>query len=107
MLATNDINHTGKATIVLINTIGMPVARQVPIQYTNKGANGGVAIQYVPKGKRNPIATNFTNRLAVLPGWVNVAGVMGEINTGEWLSFDNEAFNKIVSGADVQPVYVQ
>lgn len=107
MLAKNDINHEGRATIVLINTIGMPVARQVTIQFVNKDMKSGVSIQYVPKGKRKPVATCFTNRLAVLPGWINVADVMGESNGGEWLSFDDEAFEKIVSGVDVQPVYIQ
>lgn len=107
MVPTNDINHTGKATLVLINGLGMPVARKVTIQYANKDVKAGISLQYVIKGNRKATATYFTNRLVVFSGWVDVAGVMGEDNSGEWLSFDEQAFDKIIANVSADQVYMQ
>lgn len=102
---TTIASFTGKATIALINTMGVPVSRQITVSraFTDKDS---VTLHYVIKGKRKTMGTRYGGELAIAVGWQEVTGTMNTAGDGEWESFEEGAFDKMLSQlGDV--IYIQ
>lgn len=87
------LSFTGKATLVLINTWGFPIARLIKVQQVAFD-NQSVTIRYALKNERaNRIhCTRFSSVCALARGWQTVDGALNEESQGEWTAFDLVAF---------------
>lgn len=98
-----------KATLLLINQVGFPIARQIKVQRAEVN-EGRLTLQYVEKGKRSPIATRFDKdtELALYSGWHDVNGAINtEGTSGEWTQFDEGVFAGMCSQINQIPVFSQ
>ncbi len=101
----NDLNLT-KATLVLINTVGYPIARQITVQRSiveSHVASGhrSLVLQYVEKGHRKPHATRFAEdaELAIYEGWHNVE------MPDEFAIFDTDLLGGMKAQINASPVF--
>ncbi len=88
------LRFTGKATLVLINTWGFPIARLIKVQQVTFD-NQAVTIRYSLKHERaNRIrCTRFSSLCALARGWQTIDGAFNEESQGEWTAFDSVAFD--------------
>lgn len=88
------LSFTGKATLILINTWGFPIARLIKVQQIAFD-NQVVTIRYSLKHEReNRIrCTRFSSLCALARGWQTVDGALNQEAQGEWMAFDLEAFD--------------
>lgn len=88
------LSFTGRATLVLINTWGFPIARLIKVQQVAFD-NQSVTIRYALKNERaNRIrCTRFSSLCALARGWQTVDGAFNEESQGEWTAFDLAAFD--------------
>jgi len=91
------MEYTGKATMVLINSMGMPIARQVNIKKIFQDGKK-LVVHYVVKGKRTVLGSAFSDDLAIGKGWQDIKGAMNTTpQGGEWLSCDREFFKTLTA----------
>ena len=97
-----------KATLLLINQVGFPIARQIKVQRAEVN-EGRLTLQYVEKGKRSPVATRFDKdtELALYSGWHDVNGAINSDGGGEWVQFDEGVFAGMCSQINQIPVFSQ
>lgn len=97
-----------KATLLLINQVGFPIARQIKVQRAEVN-EGRLTLQYVEKGKRSPVATRFDKdtELALYDGWHDVNGAMNVDVSGQWTQFDEGVFAGMCSQINQIPVFSQ
>lgn len=102
----------GQATLILINSMGMPICRQIKVQkaqlvdaaryqgeYT--GGKKCLQLQYVEKGKRKPCAYRYPEAdLALAKGWQEIG------TPNEWTCFDSSEFQKMLKQLK-NVVYIQ
>jgi hypothetical protein len=93
--------YTGQATMVLINSLGFPIARLINLKkvkieqklYSNKKI---ISVWYTKKGKRKATGTKFTeNDVAIAKGWQNVSGSFAD--GGEFTTFESGQFEAMLN----------
>lgn len=97
-----------KATLLLINTLGFPIARRINVQRAIV-EDGRLTLQYTEKGKRKPVAFRYAadTPLALFNGWHNVNGAMNQNHSGAWTQFDADAMSEMMQSINQIPVYSQ
>lgn len=105
-----------KATMVLINTMGFPIVRQIKVtksviddqrKYGNlTGLEYGdisLVIHYVEKGKRKPYGTRFRKsagaQIAIYCGWHEVT------TPNEFTCFSNSAYDSLKAQISAAPIF--
>lgn len=89
-----------KYTIVLENNVGILVSRKVRINKIEIIEGGfqkdkSINIYYTEKGKRTKTGRKFIdNKLFIIEGWQEVET---SLNDSEFICFDDEKFNEVLS----------
>lgn len=88
-----------KATLIIINTWGLPIVRNVwlkRVEVKNKdsyctwrNAEQAVSAWYTIKGKRKTTGTKFTGGVTIALGWQDIEGAFNNTPNSEFLSFEN------------------
>jgi hypothetical protein len=87
-----------KATILLINSFGMPIARQVWLykcemeQNPNNFYSKKMIVHYTEKGKRKIVGFKLQEAV-VARGWQDVKGCINTEKSGEYISFQKNLIN--------------
>ena len=92
---------SGKATLILINTMGFPIMRHVRVVKAETRANQDdrqtLVLLYVEKGKRQRTGTHFAeNPVAIARGWQPVQGAFNAAVEGAWTTFEPTAFQAML-----------
>ncbi len=88
---------SGKATLILINTMGFPISRHVRVikaqTRVDQHDRKTLVLVYLEKGKRHRTGTRFAdNPVAIAPGWQTVNGAFNAELEGDWTTFEPTAF---------------
>jgi len=98
------MEFTGKATMVLINSMGMPLAHQVNIKKIFQDGKE-LVVHYTAKGKRTVVGAAFSKSLVIGKGWQDIKGAMNTSpQGGKWVGYDREFFKTL--GAQLSDVVV-
>lgn len=92
----------GKATLILINSVGFPVCRHITVKKaeikSTEYQKKNLQLKYVEKGKRKITGTWYReNEMALAAGWQEIKGAINGSESGEWDQFDDEAFEKMLN----------
>jgi hypothetical protein len=108
-----NIKMNEKYTLVLENSLGFIVSRQVRITEANITSyaqyDKTLILVYISKGKRKRTGFFFVpdNKIAIVEGWHEVKGTFLDENINTFESFKDGDFENVLKINNLVPVYQQ